>query len=443
MTASADAPLTVLLSPPPTPNGPLHVGHLAGPYVAADVAARAARARGERVLTVCGTDDHQNYVVTRADRDGRGPDAVVADHGARIREVFARARVEHDVHTSPSTDPAYRRAVGDLFALVDRAVLTAGPPALACRDCHRTLHHAYVAGRCPGCRAAMGGGTCEECGEFATARDLVAAACARCGGPPVETDRPTRVLRLEEHRAGLTEVWSRAALPDRVRGLLAALLRRGLPDVPASYPTDWGLPGGTGRIDVWFEMGLAYLSVVARSVDPDARTLDDHVRAWRRLGGLWAFLGVDNAFYYAALFPALLLATGVPAERCLSGLVVNEFYRLDGEKFSTSRDHAVWAHDLLRTADPETVRLYLSLDRPAPHPTNFTTAAFQRFARRPWSAGPPLTPGEVDRAGQALRLAHFDPATAVRCLLPAAGAGDPAAVRLLDLVRGRATEARG
>src|SRR6266542_6833489 len=113
-------PTTVVLSPPPTPNGPLHLGHLAGPYVAADVAVRALRLRGERVLSVCGLDDHQNYVLARARQEGAGARPLRDHYAGLIRDVFDRLRVTHDVFVEPAADPAYRAAVARFLAeLVD------------------------------------------------------------------------------------------------------------------------------------------------------------------------------------------------------------------------------------------------------------------------------------------------------------------------------------
>ena len=106
---------TVVLTPPPTPNGPLHVGHLSGPYVAADVAVRAARARGERVLSVSGLDVHQNYVVTAAEQEGRPVAEVLTDYGGRVRAALAMTRVSYDLFLDPAADADYRDAVARLL----------------------------------------------------------------------------------------------------------------------------------------------------------------------------------------------------------------------------------------------------------------------------------------------------------------------------------------
>ncbi|MEV0622098.1 class I tRNA ligase family protein [Nonomuraea sp. NPDC050404] len=430
----------LIVSPPPTPNGPLHVGHLSGPYVAADAAARVARDRGEDVLTVCGVDDHQNYVPAKA----RGTDEPAGDlavrEGARIREAFARLGVSHDLFTRPLADAAYRDAVVALLAeLEERSVVRrVARPVLTC--CGRILHHAYVSGKCPWCGAGMGAGTCEECGGYADPADLAAPVCTACGGTPGRKRQSVLVFPVEEHRDALVRTWLTAALPARVRALIAAYRERPLPELPVAYPTDWGVSTGRGdRVDVWFEMGLAYLVAVARHLDPAGRCLRDYVGAWQEVGGLWPFLGVDNAFYYAVLFPALFSAAGVPPSAGLRGMSVNEFYLLSGEKFSTSRGHAVWALDLLDGADPAVVRWFLLWDRPAPGAADFTPERFAAFDRR-WSpllsragsAGGPHA--ELERARHALRLTGFDAPLATRCLMSAAEDSHREAARLLRLL---------
>jgi len=438
--------ISVLITPPPTPNGPLHLGHLSGPYVAGDVALRAARARGESVLSVSGLDVHQNYVVTAAEQEGRTPAEVIEDYGARIRSAFALAGVEYDLFLDPAADDDYRTGVA---RLLDELLAGAGSSAVAvrevpwavCADCGRGLHHARVAGRCRVCGAGAAGGACEGCATYAAAVDLVDAACTGCGGAPSVTPTPLPVLRMEDVRAQLTEAWSRAVVPARIRALFDRLLAEGLPDVPLAYPTDWGIPGpGDSRIDVWVEMALGYLYAVPRRLGVlGSGGLADCLAGWSTVDRLWHFLGIDNAFYYGVLCPAVFAAAGMPPG-VLAGLVVNEFYALDGLKFSTSRRHAVWAEDFLGSEAPALARLYLGWDRPSGFESDFTQAGYTAF--RDWAgpllagATPPPLPagvaaGELARAAQALRLESFDPALAARCLLGALGGPAEAEARKL------------
>jgi methionyl-tRNA synthetase len=448
----------LLTATAPTPNGALHLGHLSGPYLAADIAARAARARGQRVLTVGGVDPHQNYVVAKAERLGRLPAEVADEYAGLVRQAWERARISYDIFVDPAHDAAYRSGVRALLtALVDgKAVELTETTLHRCAWCGRSSHHAYVSGGCPTCGSPSGGGTCEGCGSFLLAGDLTDPVCV-CGGHPEEFRATVPVLSLERYRSRLTEAWSAAVLGPRVRDLIGRYLDRGLPDVPLAYPTDWGIAADGSpsagspaelRIDVWAEMGLGYLHTVARHLDPAAEGLDGYRRAWDGAGPVWNFLGVDNAFYYAVLFPALAAAAEIPGYR-LGGMHVNEFYRLAGAKFSTSRDHAVWAHEFLAGQDAGLVRLYLSWDRPDRSETDFTLGGYAAFTGH-LGTGEPVgaLPGvlvdqELARAAEALRLSGFDPAAAVRCLHHVATQRPDAARPILELIAGGPLRATG
>ncbi|MGH3734846.1 MAG: class I tRNA ligase family protein [Micromonosporaceae bacterium] len=235
-----------------------------------------------------------------------------------------------------------------------------------------------------------------------------------------------------------------------VRHYLAA----GLPDVVLSYPSDWGIelsaePVAGHRLDVWAEMAFGYAYAVAQALDETsvrARPVTGAAcaKAWQGVERLWFFEGIDNVFYYAIMFPALLDALGVPAEKI--GLVVNEFYRLTGAKFSTSRDHAVWAHEFLHQEDPGLLRMYLSWDRPDRHESDFHLPAYREFVE--WATGvlagsqdvlpPGLAAAELARAEQALDPTGFDAPLAVRCLLAGRAANPARADRLLAAFTGHA-----
>lgn len=433
---AADHGPTVITATAPTPNGPLHVGHLSGPYLAADIAARAARSRGESALTVSGLDPHQNYVPAKARRQGRTPAEVLGEYEATIRQAFRAARISYDVFTDPRADAGYRSGVAALVdELVAAKAATMEEFTLArCGRCGYTLHHAYVCGDCPVCGVESGGGTCEGCGAFTTAASLRGARCTGCGGPPEVLRAEIPVLRLESYRDALTRIWATSTLPARVRALTSHYLRHGLPEVPLAYPTDWGIPfgGADQRVDVWVEMGLGLLRQVAGQLGACDLTLPGCLAAWQRAGQCWHFLGIDNAFYFAVLFPALYCGAGMEPG-WLGGLVVNEFYRLDGQKFSTSRGHAVWAHEFLAGEDAGLARLFLSWDRPDHYESDFTRESFAEFCAwvKPLLTGGPRVPrqlaaAERTRAGQALHFATFDPALALRCLVAAGPQTAPA-----------------
>jgi methionyl-tRNA synthetase len=445
---------TVIAIPQPTVNGPLHVGHLSGPYLAADIAARAARARGERIITLAGVDVHPNLVMTKAETLGVDVHEMVAGYRRQIAAAFALGRIGHDVFIDPELDSFCQAVTGMLGELLARGAIRMQPVSLhRCSDCGRTMHHSYVVGKCPSCGSGANGLSCESCGSFTSAATLIQPVCARCGGEPEPMEVTVPVLRLEDFRAQLIAEWTQAELPPRVRRVLAHYLTAPLPDYPVAYPTDWGIEG-TGelaglRIDFPTELGLSYLYGPARAVDPEANGIEACVAAWRQLSGLWHFNGIDNAFYLGILYPAIFAAAGL-TEPKMRGATVNELYLLEGSKFSTSRNHALWADEFLAEHNPELVRLYLSWCRPDRYESDFTQASYDAFCAwadpllagsgRPASGNLPveLAAVELERAEYALRLNGFDSSLAVRCLLVALGTGSGRKSSVFAALTGRA-----
>lgn len=428
---------TVITIPPPTANGPLHVGHLSGPFLASDVAARAAKARGERVLAVAGVDVAQNYIPKMARAKGVDPKRLIDRTRSEILEAFDRGRIHYDTFVDPQA-PEYRRVLASMLAdMVERGNVTLSETTLhACADCGCTLHHSYVTGSCAHCGAPASGGSCEGCGGYTSADTLLNPVCGCCGGAANSFVASVPVLRLEQFRPQLEEIWQCAELPRQVRDLIARYSTVEMPEVPLAYPTDWGIDGvgplAGLRMDAYTEVGLSWLYGVARALDPAADTLEACVGAWREVEALWQFHGIDNTFFFIAFWPALFAAAGL--ERVpLGGLVVNEFYTLDGEKFSTSRDHAIWAHEFLADEDPGTVRLYLAWDRPDRAATDFTRESFEAFRDfvgpllsgdgHPSPLPSSLLPAERTRGERALELVGFDAALATRSLLNLLAAG--------------------
>jgi methionyl-tRNA synthetase len=438
--------VTTLIVAPPTTNGPLHLGHLSGSYLACDVISRMARGRGERVLSVGGFDTHPNWVLTKAENDGIDVEKVIQEYRQRIDKAMQLARIEPDVCIDPQEADHQAAIVRLANYLAGKAFPLREFTLSACEDCGRTLHNSYVSGLCSRCGAGCNGSTCEGCGGFTSAQNLLNPKCARCGGAPRPFQARIPVLALEDFREQFIEIWLRMEQPRRIRDLLADYLANGLPEMPLAFPTNWGLEG-TGllaglRLDVNFELGLNGYQCVAKGIDPTLDSVEAAQAAWRQVGKVWHIHGLDNGFYSALMWPAIFTALGVePAQH--GGSIVNEWYTLDGLKFSTSRNHAIWVDDLLAVEDAEIVRLYLAWDGPDRYQSNFTMAGYQAFRERvaplldgTVAADPlpaPLATADLARAFDALRPQGYDPGLAVRCLL--ANLGGTAARAEVELLR--------
>lgn len=358
---------------PPTPNGDLHVGHLAGPYVAADVLGRFLRADGHDVRLTTGLDDHQGYVAVRALRDGDGKPGETADgFGDSIVRVWREAAVDFDHVVRPRTDPEYVPLVQEFFQrLYDSGhIVERTRPLPYCRPCDRWLYEGHVTGGCPSCGASCNGNACEPCGRPNDCGDLIAPRCVTCGTDAELRDAARLYFPLAPFTDRLTAFWDAVDMPPRLRALCERMRADGLPEIAVSHPSDWGVPVPTAgftdqRVFVWFEMAPGYL----REYDPTGGTLPR--------SGPVQFFGFDNGYFHAVLFPALFLAHDdrTPLPRAF---VVNEFYQLDGLKFSTSRRHAVWAHEALALTGSDVLRHHVLADRPNGRETNFNLAALER-----------------------------------------------------------------
>ena len=375
---------TLVFCPPPTPNGGLHLGHLSGPYVRADMLARALRSMGREARYVTGTDDHQSYVAAAARLRGAEPGAVATAEGDAIMATLAAAGVGTDRLTRPLADPGHAERIRALF---DR--VAAGPAVTEqeretayCPQCELSLHQAFARGFCAHCGESSDGEICEACGRPNEARELTGLTCRICGTAAVT--RPERALWLDlnayadELRAYLRLSYTS---PD-LQALVERLLEQGLAPYRLGRATDWGVPLGEGQaVDAWVDLALTFL---------------DAAQAETQLGGpakIALFLGYDNSFYYAVLLPALAFAAGL-AEHLPAAFVTNQFMHLEQEKFSTSRGHAVWADDALAEAGPDAVRLALLRDAPEGRVTRITKEGAGRLtedplyrAAREWLAG--------------------------------------------------------
>jgi methionyl-tRNA synthetase len=389
---------TVIIGPPPTPNGDLHVGHLAGPYLAADVHARYLRSIGRPVVYATGTDDSQTYVVASAEKKGTTPAVLAKGSAHEIRETLDLAGISVDGFAP--FDDGYRAAVLDFTTRLHaegrfelRSVLL---PWSVRHD--QFLVEGLVSGNCPVCLAVSRGGLCESCGHPNNFDELIDPKSTTDPDDEVAT-REARilVLPLERYRRQLTEYYAaKTSWRPHIAQLMRELLARPLPDFPITYPLSWGIPAPfpetPGQVfNAWAE-GMAasmYCTAFAQRQLGEAVPAADDLWLAEHDIDLVYFLGFDNAYFWAMTHLALLLAHdgryAVPNQ-----IVCNEFYELENEKFSTSKGHVVWVRDLLAEVPRDLVRFYLALTAPEHGRTNFSRAALEHITAnrlvRPWNA---------------------------------------------------------
>jgi methionyl-tRNA synthetase len=371
-------------SPPPTANGDLHVGHLSGPFLRADILTRYLRMRDVDVYCLCGTDEHQSYVAYRAEQLGLTPNETVDRFSEAIRRTMSAARIDVDVYLRPTQSTSHVRLTQGIFASLyaNGTFITKDVPALFCENCDQYLFEVYVCGECPHCGNGTCGNGCEVCGKPNDCTDLINPVCNRCRSTPVTRDARRLYFPLSAYAQQLRAYYESVQMNSHLRTLCEQMLADGLPDVPMSYPSNWGIPVPINgfadqRINVWFEVGAGLLSAT--------QVLSKKLGLMGGWSQLWhandvdvvTFCGFDNGFNYAMLIPAIFLAYD-PQIKLVKTFLINEFYQLDGSKFSTSRDHAIWGRQLLSRASADTVRFYLALTGPETEQTNFTIEEFEK-----------------------------------------------------------------
>jgi methionyl-tRNA synthetase len=426
----------IVVAATPTPNGDLHLGHLAGPYLAGDIYARYLRACGRSVIYTTCTDDHQSYVVSTAHRLGTTPERLCADSTAAIGRSLAAMGIS--VTGLAPVDHRYRAAVLDFVTdLYETGRLRERTVRLPVASRSGTwLFDGLVAGTCPVCLAASNGGGCEGCGHPNNFDELLDPRSVLDPSDPVSYREQTiLVLPAEAYRDRLTTFY--AAQLGRWRPhamqLVEELMARRLPDIPITVPGRWGIaapfaetPGQV--LYPWIEAMPAVMYSTwwsAAQFDEPTAHVDEHWRADHDASVVY-FHGFDNVYHWGLMDLVLLMAHG---DRYVTptGNVCNEFYELGDEKFSTSRNHLIRGVDLLAEVPRDLVRFYLALTAPEHQRTSFAVEDLRRVVQRrlvaPWNAL---------AAAVSAALADTDGSAA----LPTSPAGRRRATAMLDLFRG-------
>ncbi|MFD9126970.1 class I tRNA ligase family protein [Kitasatospora sp. NPDC059571] len=405
-------PRTIVIDTPPTPNGNLHVGHLAGPFIGADVHARYLRATGRPVLYSSGTDESQTYVLSSARKAGTTPERLSGDSWSAIRETLRLMGISLDGFAP--YDDRYRATVLDFV----RPLYEAGKFRL------RTVRLPYserlgeflveglVCGDCPICLSESRGGLCETCGHPNNYDELIDA---RSTADPTDvlTVREAEILvfPMEEYREQL-EAYYRERLSGfrpHMAQLIRELFARPLPDLPVTYPLSWGIAAPFAQtpgqvVNAWVEGIPAVMYTTAYAAEqlgerPEGPT-DELWRA-ERGNRLVYFIGFDNIWFWGLTHLALIMAHEgryiVP-----DAMVVNEFYELENEKFSTSRGHVLYCDELLAEVPRDFVRYYLALANPENQRTNFSRAALTKVVEQRLAAPWRRLAAGLERAAEAV-----------------------------------------
>lgn len=365
-------PEYIVTATPPTTNGDLHVGHLSGPYLAADIFCRGAKARGHKATYVSFGDDNQSYILTTAENKKRDPDELLQEGNAEIVKTLAAASISMDRYTPVQED--HKRFISKAFSrlhalgvLEERVIELPYDPTAG-----RFLFESYLSGTCPTCLVDTKAGVCEDCGHPNDVEHLIAPRLST--GGPIEEMRTTKRLYLpvEKYRNVLERYFSEhgRAMRPRLRTLTQGLLSQPLPDFPMTHPTTWGVPveleGWNGHAwNAMGEMGIGLLYTYLTKVNQQKIKSDTK---------LVNFLGFDNSYFF--LVVQLAIASALAEQDDLPTtipefILTNEFFNLQNAKFSTSKGHAIWGRELLEEYDVDEARLYIAMHAPETMESNF------------------------------------------------------------------------
>lgn len=377
MTAVNSYPDFIVTLPPPTPNGGLHVGHMAGPFLAADVFTKAVQALGKSVHVLSYSDTNQSYVRVTAEKQNRDPVQLASYWANDIHETLNLfcCQINQYFELNIDTNKFVRDLIYDLY---DKNILKKKSyPFLYLPDQEVFLDEAGACGHCPRCLDDCKCGICEACGHLTQANTLLNPWAAEDSTARVEVRHAdVLVLELESWRAALRDFhrFSDAIRP-KYRWLVNDVLAEPLPDFPITVPGCWGigvdhseLPGQV--VNAWPEIALNFVYGYRRVKSSDGAPPQ-----------IVNFFGYDNSYFYAIVHVALLCAAGM--EQYLPrATIINEFYNLENKKFSTSRDHLIWARDMAQTYPPDLVRFYAALSAPGFEQGNFNETDMREIVTR-------------------------------------------------------------
>jgi methionyl-tRNA synthetase len=372
----------------PYANGPVHIGHLAGCYLPADIYVRYLRSKGEDVKFICGSDEHGVPITIKAKKEGITPQQVVDKYHKIMGDAFKEFGVSFDIYSRTSSKTHHETASDFFKKLYDKKVFVEEiTEQYFDEKANQFLADRYIIGTCPKCGNENAyGDQCENCGSTLNATDLINPKSTLSGEKPVLKKTKNWFLPLDKMQPQIESyIDSHKEWKTNVHGQCKSWLNAGLQPRAMTRDLDWGVKvpveGAEGKVlYVWFDAPIGYISATKELFQTQDASIknQDWEKYWKdKETKLVHFIGKDNIVFHCIIFPAMLMAEGsfilpenVPA---------NEFLNLEGDKISTSRNWAVWLHEyLLEFKDKQDVLRYtLCANAPETKDNDFTWKDFQ------------------------------------------------------------------
>ena len=366
----------------PYANGPVHIGHLAGVYLPADIYVRYLRSAGRDVKFICGSDEHGVPITIRAQKEGITPQQVVDKYHALIRDSFQDFNVSFDVYSRTSS-ATHAEVSSEFFTKMNNAgqFIEQTTQQYFDEQAQQFLADRYIVGTCPNCGNENAyGDQCERCGTSLSPTELISPRSMLSGAHPILRDTKHWFLPLDQYEPWLREWIIEGHKNDwksNVYGQCKSWIDQGLHPRAVTRDLDWGVPVPVAGAEVkvlyvWFDAPIGYISATKEAF-PDEWEL-----YWKDAGSkLVHFIGKDNIVFHCIIFPVMLKAHG---EFILPDNVpANEFLNLEGDKISTSRNWAVWLHEYLQDfpGQGDVLRYVLCANAPETKDNDFTWKDFQ------------------------------------------------------------------
>ena len=372
---------TLVTTALPYANGPVHIGHLAGVYVPADIYVRYLRLKGREVLFIGGSDEHGVPITIKAKKEGVTPQDIVDRYHKIIKESFEEFGISFDIYSRTSSKIHYKTASDFFKTLYEKGeFIEKTSEQYYDEEAKQFLADRYITGTCPHCKNPNAyGDQCEACGTSLSPLDLIDPKSAISGSKPVLRETKHWYLPLDKHEEWLKE-WileNHKEWKTNVYGQCKSWLDMGLQPRAVSRDLDWGVPvpieGAEGKVlYVWFDAPIGYISNTKELLP------NDWEKWWKdESTRMIHFIGKDNIVFHCIVFPAMLKAEG--SYILPDNVPANEFLNLEGDKISTSRNWAVWLHEYLKDfpGKQDVLRYVLTANAPETKDNDFTWLDFQ------------------------------------------------------------------
>ena len=369
----------------PYTNGPIHIGHLAGVYVPADIFARYQRLKNNDVAFICGSDEHGVAISIKAKKEGTTPQAIIDKYHAIIKQSFADFGISFDNYSRTSA-PIHHQTASDFFKkLYEQGdFIEEISEQLYDEEAHQFLADRFVIGTCPKCgNPEAYGDQCERCGSSLNTTDLIDPKSSITGSKPTLKATKHWFLPLNRYQEFL-EKWilegHKSDWKPNVYGQVKSWLDDELKPRAVTRDLDWGIPvpveGAEGKVlYVWFDAPIGYISSTKEWAEREGK---DWRPYWQdKNTELVHFIGKDNIVFHCIIFPAMLKAEG--SYILPTNVPANEFLNLEGNKLSTSKNWAVWLHEYLQDFpnQQDVLRYALTANAPETKDNDFTWKDFQ------------------------------------------------------------------